>query len=225
MLRTHVLGRMETPDGEELVLYRRGDVYTLRLGGWELMSSRAHGSEQALAESPLKLLGELAGSRASPRVLVGGLGMGFTLRALLDALPASRGEVLVAEVFPAVVAWNRGPLAHLAGEPLGDPRVTVVEEDVSAVIGRSRDRFDLVLLDVDNGPEALTLASNQRLYGPAGLAAIRRALADRGVLAVWSADPAPEFLKVLRRAGFRVTTETVRAHRGKGLHHTLFLAR
>ena len=223
MLRSEILDRVETPDGEELVLVRRGDVYTLRLGGWELMSSRAHGSEQALAEIPLALL--KGAGRTQPRVLVGGLGMGFTLRALLDALPESGGEVVVAEVFPAVVAWNRGPLAQLAGEPLEDPRVTVVEEDVAAVIERSRDRFDLFLLDVDNGPAALSLASNRRLYGAAGLTAIRRALADRGVLAVWSADPAPEFLKVLRRAGFEVTTETVRAHRGKGLHHTLFLAR
>jgi spermidine synthase len=223
MLRSEVLDRVRTPDGEELILHRRGDVYTLRLGGWELMSSRAHGSEQALAERPLA---QLEGpGRREPRVLVGGLGMGFTLRALLDALPVSRGEVVVAEVFPAVVAWNRGPLAHLAREPLNDPRVTVLEEDVRAVIARSRGRFDLVLLDVDNGPEALTLASNQRLYGPAGLAAIRRALVRGGVLAVWSADPAPEFHKVLRQAGFGVTTETVRTHRNKGLHHTLFLAR
>jgi spermidine synthase len=150
--------------------------------------------------------------------------MGYTLRAALDVLPPG-GTVVVAEVLPAVVAWNRGMLAPLAGSPLSDPRVTLEEGDVIDLIHASPATFDAVLLDVDNGPSALTLAGNQRLYGRGGLAAVRRCLRPRGVLGVWSADPEPAFARSLRRVGFEVRVEHVFA-RGvpKGPRHTLFIA-
>ena len=147
-----------------------------------------------------------------------------TLRAVLDTVPEG-ARVTVVEIFPAVVSWNRGELAHLAREPLADDRVWVEEADVAAVIAANPRTFDAVLLDVDNGPAAFTVARNERLYGAAGLAAIRRGLRPRGVLGVWSADPDPPFEKRLKKAGFRVTTEMVRA-RGhkKGPKHTIFIA-
>ncbi len=221
MKPTHTLDRRLTPDGKELVLYERDGAYTIRVDGQELMSSRSHGSEEALARLTLDALEP----NPSPRVLVGGLGMGYTLRAALDALPPG-GTVVVAEVLPAVVVWNRGPLAALAGSPLSDPRVTLEEGDVVDLIDDSPGAFDAALLDVDNGPSALTLAGNQRLYGRGGLAAVRRCLRPRGVLGVWSADPEPSFSRALRRAGFEVRVESVFA-RGvaKGPKHTIFVAR
>ena len=214
------LGRVATPDGRELVLYERDGVFSIRIDGLELMSSRAHGSEEALADLVLADIQD-----REPKVLVGGLGMGYTLRAVLDAVPES-ARVTVVEIFPAVVGWNRGELAHLAREPLEDARVTVEEADVAAVVSANPQTFDAVLLDVDNGPEAFTTAANRRLYGPQGLADIRRCLRPRGVLGVWSADPDPPFARRLTRAGFRVRTETVSARRRtKGPKHTIFVAR
>lgn len=217
-----ILDHVITPDGRELVLYGRDDgFFVIRLDGWELMSSRAHGSEEALAHLALEALG----GRRAPRVLVGGLGMGFTLRATLK-YAAADAAVTVAEVFPAVVAWNRGPLGKLARHPLDDPRVKVEEDDVAAVLGANPGAFDIVLLDVDNGPEAFTLDSNRRLYDPRGLAVIHQALAPGGVLAVWSADREPWFDRHLRRAGFAVESRRVAARGcGKGPRHTIFLAR
>lgn len=214
------LGRVATPDGRELVLYLRDGVFSIRVDGLELMSSRAHGSEEALAR--LVLGGT---QRQEPSVLVGGLGMGYTLRAVLDAVPGS-AKVTVVEIFPAVVGWNRGELAHLAREPLEDARVTVEEADVAAVINANPRTFDAVLLDVDNGPAAFTTAGNTHLYGLQGLTDIRRCLRPRGVLGVWSADPDPPFARRLTKAGFRVQTETVSARRGtKGPKHTIFVAK
>jgi len=214
-----MLGRVATPDGHELVLYARDGVYSIRVNGLELMSSRAHGSEEALANFVLpKVQGR------EPRVLIGGLGMGYTLRAVLDVVPAS-AQVTVVEIFPAVVAWNRGDLAHLAGKPLEDSRVAVEEADVAAVIAANPRTFDAVLLDVDNGPAAFTTAGNERLYRADGLAAIRRCFRPHGVLGVWSADPDPAFARRLSKAGFRVRTETVSARRNaKGPKHTIFVA-
>jgi spermidine synthase len=214
------LGRVATPDGRELVLYERDGVFSIRIDGLELMSSRAHGSEEALADLALADIRD-----RNPKVLVGGLGMGYTLRAVLDAVPLS-ARITVVEIFPAVVGWNRGELAHLARKPLEDARVTVVEADVAAVVSANPHAFDAVLLDVDNGPAAFTTAGNRRLYGPRGLADIRRCLRPRGVLGVWSADPDPAFARRLTRAGFRVRTETVSARRRtKGPKHTIFVAR
>ena len=215
----HTLGRATTPDGNELVLYERDGTYSIRVNGLELMSSRAHGSEEALANL---VLDDLPKTGAS--VLVGGLGMGYTLRAVLNKI-ASDSQVVVAEIFPAVVAWNRAELSHLAHDPLADPRVVVEDADVADVINQNNEIFDAVLLDVDNGPAAFTIARNENLYGSKGLGAIRRCLRPKGALGVWSADPDQPFAKRLARSGFRVRTETVPARQGsKGPKHTIFVA-
>ena len=215
----HTLGRASTSDGGEIVLYERDGAYFIRVNGLELMTSRAHGSEEDLARLTLAQL-----KRKKPKILVGGLGMGFTLRAVLDAVPKS-ARVMVAEILPAVVEWNRTELAHLAHSPLEDPRVAVVERDVADIIAAGPSAFDAVLLDVDNGPEALTVSENERLYGNQGLTAIHRCLRPGGVLGVWSADPDRAFEKRLVKAGFKVSTETVPARRGaKGPKHTIFIA-
>jgi spermidine synthase len=215
----HTLGRSSTPDGGEIVLYERDGAFTIRVNGLELMTSRAHGSEEELATLTLAKV-----KSKQPKVLVGGLGMGFTLRAVLDAVPKS-AKVMVAEILPAVVAWNRNELAHLADSPLDDPRVAVVERDVSEIIAAGPSAFDAVLLDVDNGPAALTVSENERLYGATGLAATHRCLRSGGVLGVWSADPDRGFEKRLAKAGFKASTETVPARRGaKGPKHTIFVA-
>ncbi|MHB8874174.1 MAG: spermine/spermidine synthase domain-containing protein [Myxococcaceae bacterium] len=183
-------------DGKELVLQVRDGVYVIRVGGHELMSSARHGSEEALAAAGLEgPLGE------APQVLIGGLGLGYTLRAALDLLPPG-AKVVVAEVSSAVVDWNLGPLAHLAAAPLEDPRVSVEVCEIGRFVARTKQRFDAVLLDVDNGPVALARSGNQQLYGAAGLAAFRGVLRPGGVLALWSAGPAPRFLDALRQAGF-----------------------
>jgi spermidine synthase len=159
------------------------------------MSNRAHRSEEALGELAC------AGLSGAPEVLIGGLGFGYTLRAALDVLPQA-ARVVVAELLPAIIEWNRGPLARLAGQPLSDPRVALQPGDVGDLIAAGEARYDAILLDVDNGPQALTDQGNHRLYGASGLAACRHALRDGGVLAVWSADPAPEFEHALAEAGF-----------------------
>jgi spermidine synthase len=215
-----LLEKTTTPDGRELVLYERDGVYTIRVDGLELMSSRAHGSEEEMAA--LVLAGVRCGR---PRVLIGGLGMGFTLRAVLEDLPPG-GRVTVAELLPEVVAWNREHLSHLAGSPVEDPRVTVVVDDVGRVMAANRDAFDAILLDVDNGPTALTDQRNERLYRAPGLATAKRCLRRGGVLGVWSASPDRDFERSLRKAGMTVSTETVRARRGaKGPRHTIFIAK
>jgi spermidine synthase len=214
-----LLGEARTPDGTRLTLTRHDREYVIMADGRSLMSSRMHGSEQALAALALRTI-----HASEPAVLVGGLGMGFTVRAALDLLIGG-ATVLVAELVPAVVEWNRGPLAQLAGEPLRDKRVTVAIEDVAEVLRASRDRFDAVLLDVDNGPDAFTAATNAGLYGDEGLATAREALKAGGVLAVWSAWEHRRFEQRLRYAGFAVRVERVRARLEKGgPRHTIFLA-
>ena len=211
------LGRTRLPDGGELKLARRGDEFSIRLAGAELMNSRLSGSEEALATlACAKLSG-----RAGPRVLIGGLGMGFTLRAALPLLPAD-AEIVVAELLPAVADWARGPMAPLFGDCLDDPRVRVEIEDVARLIRAAR--WDAILLDVDNGPDGLTQAANDGLYGAAGLAAARRALGAGGVLAVWSEKPDAAFAKRFTRAGFSVEDHRVHAHRGKsGRRHVVWV--
>jgi spermidine synthase len=201
------LGRARAPGGGELTLHQRDREFVIRVDGAELMSSRVHGSEEALAE-----VGIPTGA-AAPRVLVGGLGMGFTLRAALDAVPA-RGEVVVAEISDAVVEWNRGPLAELAGAPLADRRVAVHVGDVGEAIRGGR--FDAILLDVDNSPHALTRPGNDALYSERGLAAARKALRPGGRLAVWSAVRAPAFERRLRRGGYQVSVHSARARGDRG---------
>jgi spermidine synthase len=214
-----LLGQSRTPDGEDLSLTRQGNELVILAGGKPLMSSRMHGSEEALASLGCHTVRQ----RSQPCVLVGGLGMGFTLRATLDLLPAD-AVVVVAELVPAVVDWNRGPLGPLAGHPLEDPRVRVEVGDVATTLRASRRRFDAVLLDVDNGPKAFTATDNTRLYSDEGLAAAHAALTDGGVLAVWSAWDDRRFEQRLRFAGFTVTVERVRARLKKGgPRHTIFL--
>ena len=220
MIPWQELGRARAPDGGELVLRQRGGDFEIRVDGHDLMSNRAHGSEEELA----RLACAHVRASESPRVLVGGLGMGYTLRATLDELPA-RAHVLVAELVPAVVEWNRGPLGPLAGCPLEDPRSEVHVGDVGALLRSTTVRFDAIMLDVDNGPQALTRKGNQLLYSPAGLETTKRALRRGGVLAVWSSDRSKEFEARLRKAGFSARSVDVPA-RGKagGPKHTIFLA-
>jgi spermidine synthase len=221
MIPWQILGSAQAPDGGTLTLYQRDHELVIRVDGRELMTSRAHGSEEALAH-----LGcSDARAKPRPRVLVGGLGMGFTLRAALDVLPA-QAEVVVAEIVPAVVEWNRGPLAHLAGRPLEDPRVTVAVTDVGALLRRPGPRFDAILLDVDNGPQGLTRRANHALYGRVGLDTARRALAPGGCYALWSAGPDRDFERRLARAGFGVEVHEVRARpHGQAPRHVIFLGK
>ena len=208
-------------NGGELCLYRRGAEFSIRVGNRELMNSRVHGSEEALAE----LAYARVAGRPRPRILIGGLGMGFTLAATLRRL-GPEGRVVVAELVPAVVAWNRGPLAALAGHPLQDARVAVREVDVAQILRETRQAYDAILLDVDNGPEGLARRENDWLYARPGLEAAHAALRPAGVLAVWSAAPNQVFAQRLRRVGFTVDEIQVPARRsGKGRRHTIWLAR
>jgi spermidine synthase len=205
----------------ELRLYRRGDEFSIRLEGRELMNSRVHASEEDLG----RLACERIADRPGARVLVGGLGMGFTLASALSELGPS-AEVIVAERVPEVVSWSRGALGELAKHPLRDPRVTVRTVDVAELLSGVRDCYDAVLLDVDNGPEALPESGNHGLYARAGLAAALGSLRAEGLLAVWSAGPDAAFSARLRAVGFEVESVEVPA-RGysRGIHHTIWIAR
>ena len=204
----------------ELRLYKRGAEFSIRLDRRELMNSRMHGSEDALAELACA---KVAG-RDRFQVLVGGLGMGYTAAAALRQLDAD-GRLVVAELVPAVVKWNRGPLADLAGRPLEDERVTVREIDVAEILKAQRRAYDVILLDVDNGPEGLTRKSNDWLYSRAGLEAARAALRSAGVLAVWSAGADQAFVARLRAASFAVDEVRTRSRDSRrGAWHTIWLA-
>jgi len=221
MIPWEFLERAQVPgNGGELCLYRRGAEFSIRVGNRELMNSRVHASEEALAE----LAYARVTGRPRPRILIGGLGMGFTLAATLRRL-GPKGRVVVAELVPAVVAWNRGPLAALAGHPLQDARVAVREVDVAQILRETRQAYDAILLDVDNGPEGLTRRENDWLYARPGLEAAHAALRPAGVLAVWSAVPNQVFAQRLRRVGFRVDEVQVPARSSrKGRRHTVWLA-
>jgi spermidine synthase len=208
-------------DGGELRLYRRGDEFSIKVvGRGELMNSRVHGSEDALAEQTCaRLMKDI-----TPRLLIGGLGMGFTLAAALRHL-GEQAQVVVAELVPAVVAWNRGALGESAGHPLEDLRVSVHAGDVARVMRTAQQAYDAILLDVDNGPEGLTRKQNDWLYGMNGLNAAYAALRPQGVLAVWSAGPDPDFVQRLRKVGFEVEELRVRGHGTKGARHIVWFAR
>ena len=215
------LDHVTTSEGRRLTLHHRDGDYFINLDGEELMASREPGSERALAELGCGHLG----ATARPRVLIGGLGLGYTLSSALDMLPTG-ATVVVAELFPSVVAWNRTHLLDLHGRALDDHRVRVFEGDVGEVLADSRQQpFDAILLDVDNGPDAWCLESNGRLYDRLGLAHIYRSLKPKGLLAVWSADRDPAFVKQLRKGGFETRTETVLSRADRGSKHTIFLAR
>lgn len=217
-----ILGTADIPNGGgELKLSKRGHEFSIRLSGMrgDLMNSREHGSEEALAELGCARLNAVDHAR----VLVGGLGMGFTLATALKSLSPS-AQVTVAELIPAVVEWNRGPLGECAGQPLQDERTRVHIGDVAQLLIASKATFDAILLDVDNGPEGLTHTDNDWLYSSDGLCALYKSLRPEGTLAIWSAGPDPLFLIRLKKCGFHAFVRTVRARPGKGSRHTIFLA-
>ncbi len=208
------------PGGGELRLIRRGDDFWIMLGANALMSTRLRGSEEALAT----LACERIAGRKRPALLIGGLGMGFTLRSALGALPGD-AKVEVSELVPAIVKWARGPMAHVHGGSLDDPRVRVIESDVGDLIAAARSSYDSILLDVDNGPDALSRDTNDRLYDLDGLHRAKAALKPGGLLAIWSAAADPAFSRRLVKAGFKVEEVAVRAHAGrKGAKHMIWLA-
>ena len=221
-MKIDLLDTAPIPGGDgELGLYQRGRDFLIKIvGGQDLMNTRTHGSEDALGETACA---EFALCERA-RILIGGLGMGFTLSSALRQL-APDAEVIVAELVPAVVEWNRGPLGEFAGHPLQDERVRVHEVDVSVMLRDAGSGFDAIVLDVDNGPDGLTREANQWLYSKAGLTASHRALRSGGVLAVWSAGPDRAFSRLLRKAGFEVDEVKVRAHGGKGARHVIWMAR
>ncbi len=215
-----LLGQALSRDGTVLKLIRRSDEYIILANGKSLMSSRMHGSEEALATFGC----QRARTIGQPCVLIGGLGMGFTLRAALDLLPPD-AVVVVAEIVPAVVEWNRGPLGPLAGDPLKDTRVRVEMDDVAITLSSRSNQFDAVLLDVDNGPAAFAASNNSGLYDDRGIAIAFAALKMNGVLAVWSAREDQKFEQRLRHGRFVVEVEGVRGRLKKGgPSHTIFLA-
>ena len=220
MIRWVELGVAAVPgDGGILRLMRRGEEFSIMAGAIELMNSRLSGSEEALASlTHARLKG-----RAKPRILIGGLGMGFTLRAALAEWGPDAG-VTIAELVPEVVAWARGPMAHIHGQGLTDPRVTIFEGDVAALINAEPARWDAILLDVDNGPEGLMRKANDDLYDAYGLTEAHAALRKGGILAVWSVDPNPAFTRRLKSAGFAVEELRVHANgKGGGSRHVIWL--
>ena len=215
------LGTAHVPGGVEIRLYKRGDEFMILLPRDELMSSRMRNSEERLATMTLE---RLVGNPA-PRVLIGGYGMGFTLRAALAAMP-QRARVTVAELLPEIIVWARGPMAELTAGCLDDPRVTLEVRDVAETIAFDVGHFDAILLDVDNGPDGVVRKENDRLYSRAGLATTFGALRPGGVLAVWSAADDAGFTRRLRGAGFEVEMVTVKARpNGKGPRHVIWFAK
>lgn len=220
MTPRELIGTAQVPGGEELRLYRRGGDFMIVLDRNELMSSRMSGSEKALAVMTLERLT----GRKNLHMLIGGYGMGFTLRAALAMLDA-KARVTVAELVPEIIAWARGPMADLADGCLDDPRVRLIGRDVADVIAADRAAYDAILLDVDNGPDGLVRAGNDRLYSAAGLDIAKAALRSGGILAIWSAAPDEPFARRLRHAGFHVDEVAVKARdNGKGPRHVIWFA-
>lgn len=214
------LDTADVPDGGgTLTLMRRGDEFSIRAGSATLMSSRMSSSEIALAEVACERLR----GRKQCRVLIGGYGMGFTLRAALAGLGAD-AQIVVAELVPAVIAWAKGPMAQMTGDSLSDPRVRIHEGDVRDVIASARGSFDAILLDVDNGPDSVSRDANDRLYKLNGLHAARNALRRKGLLAIWSAAPSATFTRRLGQAGFAVEEIKARANKGRGVRHIIWVA-
>jgi spermidine synthase len=221
MIPWQLLDSAQVPgENGDIRLYQRGGEFSIRVDGSELMNSRVHGSEDAMAELACARIASLP----CAQVLIGGLGMGYTLAAALNRLSAE-SRVVVAELVPAVVAWNRGPLADLAGHPLDDERVTVREVDIAQILKAEQRAFDAILLDVDNGPRGLTRKSNDRLYTRTGLDRAFTALRPAGVFALWSASPNRVIARLLSKTGFEVDEKRIRARgpRGGG-YHTIWIA-
>jgi spermidine synthase len=225
VIQRELLGTAQVPGGEELKLYAHGRDFMIVLGHNELMSTRMRGSEEALATMTLDRLGGLA----NPRLLIGGYGMGFTLRAALARI-GPKGRATVAELVPEIIDWARGPMAEVAAGCLDDPRVTLQMGDVGDHILLGSDRYDAILLDVDNGPDGLVRAENDRIYTRDGLRAAKAMLNPGGVLAIWSAAKDHRFLRRLEKAHFAVEEVEVRARigkdgKGKGPRHVIWFAR
>ena len=216
-----LLGEAQIPGTEQLMyLYKGKDDFSIKLArGQELMNTRKHGSEDALGELPCRRIS----NPHNARVLIGGLGMGFTLAAALRSL-GPEAEVTVAELIPEVVEWNRGPLGECSGKPLEDPRTQVYIGDVARLLKQNSGYYDVIALDVDNGPEGLTRSSNDWLYNLMGVATAQSALKPGGILAYWSAAPDPGFLDLLKSCGLLVDQKMVYAHGNKGARHTIWLA-
>jgi len=214
------LGRAKVPGGDEFRLMQRGDEFTIFAGTIGLMGSRQSGSEEVLA----RVAAERVGKRPKARVLIGGLGMGFTLRAALGLFGAD-AEIVVAELVPEIAGtWARGPLAGLHGTSLDDPRLKLKVGDVGNVMAGDAAKFDAILLDVDNGPEGLSRPGNDRLYSAGGISAAKAALRPGGMLAIWSVAPDPKFTKRLGQSGMKVEELKARAHGGKGARHVIWVA-
>ena len=225
MITRELLGTAQVPGGEELKLFAHGRDFMIVLGHNELMSTRMRGSEEALATMTLDRLKD----RPAPHIMVGGYGMGFTLRAALARL-GPKASVTVAELVPEIIEWAKGPMAEVEAGALSDPRVRLVMGDVAEAILLSPEPLDAILLDVDNGPDGLVRADNNRLYSKAGLHNARKALRPGGVLAIWSAFPDPKFARRLGEVGFSVEEVEVRARydaqgKGKGPRHVIWFAR
>ena len=221
MIPWEEIDRVGVPGGEgEVILRKRGTEFSIRTDTTELMNSRLHGSEDALAELTCSRIVRKKGQR----ILIGGLGMGYTLSAALKQLGGD-SLVTVAELIPAVVRWNLEYLGHLAGNPLDDGRVSILEEDVAAIISSKKSTWDAILLDVDNGPDGLTRQANDRIYGMAGLKKAFSALRKGGILSIWSSGADEKFTRRLRQCQFHTEMVTVRARKsGKGGRHTIWLA-
>ncbi|WP_404710582.1 spermidine synthase [Sphingomonas sp. MMS24-J13] len=218
MTPRELIDTAQIPGGDELRLFRRGGDFMIVLDRNELMNSRMSGSEEALATMACE---RIAG-RPAPHLLIGGYGMGFTLRAALAVLGAD-ARLTVAELVPEIIAWARGPMQALMAGCLDDPRVTVVEGDVAALIAAGRSTYDAILLDVDNGPDGLTRAGNDGLYSARGLAALKAALKPGGIAAIWSAAPDNAFARRMASAGFLIDEVAVRARQnGKGPRHVIW---
>lgn len=220
MIPRELIGTAMVPGGSELRLFRRGDDYVIVLDRNELMNSRMSGSEEALAVMTCERLHKIR----APHLLIGGYGMGFTLRAALARL-SPHARITLAELVPEIIAWARGPMAALTGGCLDDPRVHLVAGDVAAMIGAAHQTYDAILLDVDNGPDGLTRAANDQIYSMKGLALAKTALKPGGVLAIWSAAPDAGFSRRLKASGFKVDEVTARARsNGKGPRHVIWFA-
>lgn len=218
MKRLERLGSAHTPDGTELVLYRHDGAYLIRADGIELMSTRRHLSEDRLAELACRPLRETP----SARVLIGGLGLGFTLRAALRELRAD-AEVVVAELVPEVIAWNADPSFDLSAEAMRDPRVRILRQDVTEVLRSNPGAFHAIMLDTDNGPDGQLMSENTKLYDPRGVTTTITALKPAGTIAYWSVGDDPEFARLLGRAGLAVEAVRARAHDTTGPMHVIYV--
>lgn len=223
MIPWTLLGTADIPNnGGQLILTQREKEFSIHLKGarGELMNSRVHSSEQALSEMGCAHIT----STENSRVLVGGLGMGFTLAAALKAVTVS-STVIVAELVPEVIEWNKGALGECAGRPIDDKRTQVFLGDVAQLFNQKKSHYDAILLDVDNGPEAFTQSNNNDIYAIDSLKNINQTLKPGGVLAIWSAWNDPKFTSLLKKAHFKVEAKSVRAHKGKGSRFTIYLAK